>query len=400
MTISICNKLKNSLSTTKPKVEIDSSEIKIEKHIEEKEEIKQETQTYIPMIDLLTDDDKDGTLSTQLNSCQQMVKSLRTQIKNIIEKSNGEILSDICSDVNIQSYIPHIRKEFHGHFGKIYALDWSANSENIVSASQDGKIVVWDVLSRNKLASIPLRSAWVMTCSFSASGEYIASGGLDNIISVFRVGEDKDTYRELQQHEGYISCISFINDEKILSSSGDANIILWDIETSKPILTFTGHTGDVETIDINTQNKNIIVSGSIDATLKIWDIRTNNKCITTFNGHQTDINSVKWFIDGNAIISGSDDASIRFFDLKTYQQMNIYKSDDIYSSVTDVDISKTGQYIFAGYDEEPYCLMWSTLTAQKMSQLKHSTHLSCLSVSPNGHGIATGCWDKILRLWA
>lgn len=42
--------------------------------------------------------------------------------------------------------------------------------ELLVSASQDGKLIVWDAVSTNKRMLIPLRSAWVMTVAFSNSG--------------------------------------------------------------------------------------------------------------------------------------------------------------------------------------------------------------------------------------
>ena len=57
---------------------------------------------------------------------------------------------------------------------------------NLVSASQDGKLIVWDSYSTNKVHAIPLRSSWVMTCAYAPSGSYVACGGLDNICSIYR----------------------------------------------------------------------------------------------------------------------------------------------------------------------------------------------------------------------
>lgn len=57
-------------------------------------------------------------------------------------------------------------------------------SRNLVSASQDGKLIVWDGYTTNKVHAIPLRSSWVMTCAYAPSGNYVACGGLDNICSV------------------------------------------------------------------------------------------------------------------------------------------------------------------------------------------------------------------------
>ena len=60
-------------------------------------------------------------------------------------------------------------------------------SNNLVSASQDGKLLVWDARTTNKLHAIPLRSSWVMTCAYSPSGNLVACGGLDNICSVYNL---------------------------------------------------------------------------------------------------------------------------------------------------------------------------------------------------------------------
>ena len=56
--------------------------------------------------------------------------------------------------------------------------------------------------------AIPLRSSWVMTCAYSASGNYVACGGLDNICSIYclktREGNVRVS-RELPGHTGYLS---------------------------------------------------------------------------------------------------------------------------------------------------------------------------------------------------
>ena len=69
---------------------------------------------------------------------------------------------------------------------QVYAMHWGADSRNLVSASQDGKLIVWDSYSTNKVHAIPLRSSWVMTCAYAPSGSFVACGGLDNICSIYK----------------------------------------------------------------------------------------------------------------------------------------------------------------------------------------------------------------------
>jgi len=118
------------------------------------------------------------------------------------------------------------RRILKGHFGKIYALHWSAaDSRHLVSASQDGKLIIWNGFTTNKVHAIPLRSSWVMTCAYSPTGQFVACGGLDNLCSVYKMpsgskgaestATGQKTYGELAQHEGYLSCCRFVSDEQV-----------------------------------------------------------------------------------------------------------------------------------------------------------------------------------------
>ena len=100
--------------------------------------------------------------------------------------------------------------------------------------SQDGKLIIWNGMNTLKMNAIPLRSSWVMTCAYSPSGNFVACGGLDNLCSIYALkggqGSAEQTrmaYRELAQHEGYLSCCRFFDDREILTSSGDSSCILW-----------------------------------------------------------------------------------------------------------------------------------------------------------------------------
>lgn len=218
------------------------------------------------------------------------------------------------------------RRTLKGHLAKIYAMHWSTDRRTLVSASQDGKLIIWDAYTTNKIHAIPLRSSWVMTCAYAPSGNYVACGGLDNICSVYNLSSREGptrVARELSGHSGYLSCCRFINDRRILTSSGDMTCMLWDVDTGSRVTEFADHLGDVMSISINPTNQNIFVSGACDAFAKLWDIRTG-KAVQTFSGHESDINAIQFFPDGNAFGTGSDDASCRLFDIRADRELNQY----------------------------------------------------------------------------
>ena len=79
-------------------------------------------------------------------------------------------------------------------------------------------------LTHTQIHAIPLRSSWVMTCAYAPSGSFVACGGLDNICSIYSLKTREGNVRvskELQGHSGYLSSCRFLDDARILTSSGD-----------------------------------------------------------------------------------------------------------------------------------------------------------------------------------
>jgi len=343
--------------------------------------------------------------ASEIEVCKEEIQQLQDKVQELRGDPDDSPLKDSATGAASPSSLKQ-RRILKGHFGKIYAMYWSNDSRHLVSASQDGKLIIWNGFTTNKVQAIPLRSSWVMTCGYSPSGSFVACGGLDNLCSVYKLSNDKNhpggqqkTFAELAQHEGYLSCCRFISDSEIVSSSGDSTCILWDVENKNPKQIFTDHTGDVMSISIFEKN-GCFVSGSCDATAKLWDYRQGKSCVKTFHGHESDINSVAYFPDGNAFATGSDDSSCRLFDIRAYRQINRYADDKILCGITSVAFSNTGKFLFAGYDDYN-CYVWDTCHGAIVDQLNgHDNRVSCLGVTTDGFALCTGSWDTLLKIWA
>lgn len=302
------------------------------------------------------------------------------------------------------------RRTLKGHLAKVYAMQWANDARHLVSASQDGKLIVWDAHTSNKVHAIPLKSSWVMTCGYSPSGQLVACGGLDNLCSVYNLRQGKDPHavssgnpaRELVGHTGYLSCCRFITDRDMVTSSGDMSCMLWDVETGQRKAEYDEHTADVMFLALSPTNKNLFVSGACDAQAKLWDTRVpaSKGAAQTFAGHETDINSVAFFPDGNAFVSGSDDATCRLFDLRADRSLAAYAHDNLACGITSVDFSHSGRLLLAGYDDHNINV-WDTLKGDRVGVLSaHENRVSCLGVSKDGFALATGSWDARLLVWA
>lgn len=324
-------------------------------------------------------------------------------LKKIDEKKGESVLKEESSNVTALLDLSSTfkkRKTLAGHLGKIYASDWSSDSRKIVSASQDGKMLLWDALTGRKFCAVSLKSAWVMSCSYSPSGKFVASGGLDNLCSVFNVSESatvEHSVCELDGHDGCVSGCVFLSDNEILTCSGDHSSILWDVETKKKKTVFKGHVADVMDVSI-IEDKSVFLSAGTDMTTKLWDMRTG-KCTATFTGHKSDINSVEFMENGKIFGTGSEDATIRIGDIRWRGALSVLEVNDLESSVTSLSFSKSGRIVFASY-EDSNIFLWDSLKEKRISVIDaHENRVCHLKVNKEGSALCTTSWDSTLKIW-
>lgn len=78
---------------------------------------------------------------------KQMVSEIESLKKQIAELRTGEDALRLLAENNgtpVTKLSAKLRRNLKGHFGKVYAVQWSASDvHHLVSASQDGKLLVW-----------------------------------------------------------------------------------------------------------------------------------------------------------------------------------------------------------------------------------------------------------------
>ena len=124
---------------------------------------------------------------SELDQSGQEAEQLKDQIGDARKACADATLSQITNTDPVGRVQTRTRRTLRGHLAKIYAMHWGTDSRLLVSASQDGKLIIWDSYTTNKVHAIPLRSSRVMTCAYGPSGNYVACGGLDNICSIYNL---------------------------------------------------------------------------------------------------------------------------------------------------------------------------------------------------------------------
>jgi guanine nucleotide-binding protein G(I)/G(S)/G(T) subunit beta-1 len=119
------------------------------------------------------------SLQEKIDDEKKRKGELEESIKKALEQTNDASLAKTdIKDANVPKF-GKAKRNLEGHLAKVVSLGWSGDSKKIVSASQDGKIIIWNAHTTFKLAAIALKSRWVMCCTYGVGQkDIIACGGL------------------------------------------------------------------------------------------------------------------------------------------------------------------------------------------------------------------------------
>uniref|UniRef100_A0A0K8SDK6 Uncharacterized protein n=3 Tax=Lygus hesperus TaxID=30085 RepID=A0A0K8SDK6_LYGHE len=225
---------------------------------------------------------------------------------------------------------------------------------------------------------------------------------MDNMCTVYDVNNRDGTgaakiTRELLGYEGFLSSCRFLDDQTLITGSGDMKICVWNLESGVKTQEYQAHAGDVVSISLSPEQDKF-VTGSVDKTCKLWDTR-DGKCFQTFFGHSADVNSVCFHPNGFNFATASEDKTCRLFDIRGDQELACYKPPMGNPGFTSCGLSLSGRFIFCGSDDNNVHI-WDTLKCAHNGTLQgHENRITSLSVAPNGLGISTCSWDNNVRVW-
>ena len=161
----------------------------------------------------------------------------------------------------------------------------------------------------------------------------------------------------------------------------------------KVIKTFEGHLDSIFSVKI-TRDEKKMVSSSMDKTIKIWDI-PSGKLLKTLEGHSERVNCVSFSNDERILASGSDDKTIKIWDVANG---SLLKTLLIGISVFSLCFSLDDAYIINGAEKKIQIWEWAKERIKNTLE-SHLCIVTSINISPNGAKIVSGSADSTIKLW-
>ena len=123
-------------------------------------------------------------------------------------------------------------RRFTGHNGDVLSVAFSADNRQIVSASRDKTIKLWNTLAECKYTiTEDSHTEWVSSVRFSpsTSNPVIVSSGWDKKVKVWNLHNCKLRTDHIG-HTGYVNTVTVSPDGSLCASGGkDGKAMLWDL---------------------------------------------------------------------------------------------------------------------------------------------------------------------------
>jgi WD40 repeat protein len=296
----------------------------------------------------------------------------------------------------------------------VSAVAFHPERDRLLTGSRDGKMRQWDVTTRQCVDEWSTRHGDVTAVAYSLDGAWIASGGSNGTIGLWRASggeaeplrhghrqgvenlafsrDRKQAVALLHGHEQGVNNLAFSRDGKqLVSSADDGSVRCWDVSRQRDPRVLDSHKSYVYPVACSPDGR-WIASGGWDRVIRLWDADTG-EAVGQLAGHGGYVATLAVSPDGRRLVSWGDDESLRLWDLDTGKVLAVRPG------VGDGDASRAGWphrwaispdgALLATGDREPGVILWDLETLERRRTLQLTAHhVRLVAFRPDGHQLA------------
>ncbi|WP_372369921.1 DUF4062 domain-containing protein [Candidatus Uabimicrobium sp. HlEnr_7] len=206
---------------------------------------------------------------------------------------------------------------------------YSPDGENVLAVGDDSIIHLWNTNDRSERQINSGQEIRIFSADFSIDGKKFASASRDYSAKVWNAVSG-DELLKLKQEDS-IEDVQFSKNNKYIATCGrDKHICVWDAESGEKIIRYLAHQLPIEQVHF-ANNDEWIVSAGLDNSVKVWEWR--NQLLMIDWPHPASVYCLDVNEDERFLVSGSSDKTVRIFDTKFQKEVAMFVAEGMVNSV-------------------------------------------------------------------
>lgn len=224
----------------------------------------------------------------------------------------------------------------------------------------------------------------------AAHGEcYVATAGYDNQVVLWDACTHQPLARGLHDHLAN-QCSFSSSGQWLASASSDYSARVWAVPHMRLSSVIMGHDDDVEMVAFSPC-ESYVATCSRDRTVRISS--RNGQPIRVLRGHEDDVLSVVWTADARHVITSSDDGTVRQWSIDSASEVRRIEME---GSQTDTIVVDSYGRIFAGDDSGTLSLF---AEGKVLRTQAHDAGIKRLVLNESLGLLASLSYDRTFALW-
>ncbi|XP_006653028.2 katanin p80 WD40 repeat-containing subunit B1 homolog KTN80.4-like [Oryza brachyantha] len=219
----------------------------------------------------------------------------------------------------------------------------------------------------------------------------LVTGGEDHKVNLWAIGKP-NSILSLSGHTSAVESVNFDSTEVFVAAGAASGTIkLWDLEEAKIVRTLTGHRSNCMSVDFHPFGE-FFASGSLDTNLKIWDIRRKG-CIHTYKGHTRGVNAIRFTPDGRWVVSGGEDNVVKLWDLTAGKLLHDFKCHE--GQIQCIDFHPH-EFLLATGSADKTVKFWDLETFELIGSTgPETTGVRSMTFNPDGRSLLCGLHESL-----
>ncbi|MBI3819746.1 MAG: protein kinase [Planctomycetes bacterium] len=284
-----------------------------------------------------------------------------------------------------------------GHEDALNSGFFSLDRTRYVTASRDGTARVWDARTSDLLYLIPAGDARLSFACFSNDGQFVATCGETNNITIWNVPSGARV-ASLWGHSGRIQQVLFDRTGTRVMTCGDDGILyIWDwLSGAPPLALKPPQAPSPIRRAIYSYDSKLIASVSVNQMLNIWDAADN--CLL-YSIHTTisHPSSLAFDYEGWRVAIGARDEPGAIYDITSGSPpVAIDQARDL---VRSIEFSRDGRFVVTASGDRTVKL-WNSRTGELHAAFQgHRTELLAASFATDDRHVISVSQDGIVYNW-